>query len=262
MQDNNTFWQEQAKKFKDDIKSVNFDHIQEQMEMETIAPLLSHSKMICDLGCGIGQTIFSLIEKGVDAQFHGLDFTKEMIDVAKERKAQLQLDNVSFYHQSATDTGIVDLFDFKFDTLISKRLLINLKGDLKLQAIQNIHDLLAPDGLYIMVENFIEPLDKTNQAREILGLDPIQVHHFNEYLKNDFLDQISDLFELECQIDPLSSYYFISRVLNAYDSKMKNESPHYDAAINLASLSLFSHHINPISGYAPERFILLRKKGL
>ncbi len=262
MQDNSTFWQEQAKKFKDDVKSVNFDHIQEQMEIETIAPLLSQSKVICDLGCGIGQTIFSLIKKGVDAQFCGLDFTKEMINVAKEKEAQLQLNNVAFYHKSATDTDIADLFDFKFDTLISKRLLINLKGDLKLQAIKNIHNLLVPNGLYIMVENFMEPLDKTNQAREVLGLDPIQVHHFNEYLRDDFFNKISDLFEVERQIDPLSSYYFISRVLNAYESQIKNESPQYDAAINLASLSLFSNHINPISGYAPERFILLRKKGL
>ena len=262
MQDNSTFWQEQAKKFKDDVQSVNFDHIQEQMEMETIAPLLSQSKMICDLGCGIGQTVFSLIEKGVNAQFRGLDFTKEMIDVAKEKKTALNLDNTDFYHKSATDEDITTLFDFKFDTLISKRLLINLKGDLKLQAIKNIHDLLAPNGLYIMVENFIEPLNKTNKAREALGLDPIQVHHFNEYLTEEFFEEISNFFEIERQIDPLSSYYFVSRVLNAYDAQKKGESPQYDADINLASLALFSNHINPISGYAPERFILLRKKTL
>lgn len=260
MQDNQKFWQEQAKKYQDDIKSVNFDPIQEQMEVETLASLLQESRKICDLGCGIGQTVFALKQKGIGAEFYGMDFTKEMIEVAKQTQAAQQVADVVFFHKSATDHDLCDMFDFKFDTVISKRLLINVKGEDKYKAVENIYNLLEENGRYVMVECFSEPLAKTNVARSALGLEPISMHHFNEYLDEDFIGSIGDKFIVEQEIDTQSSYYFISRVLNAYEAQKRGVAPDYGADINMAALKLFHNGINPVSGYAPEKLLVLRKK--
>jgi hypothetical protein len=146
-----------------------------------------------------------------------------------------------------------------YDIVLGKRLLINIKGFAKLQALKNIYAMLKPNGAYIMIECFVEPLERINNIRSRLGLERINVRSFNEYLHASFIGDIGRYFDVEKLIDRGSLYYFISRVFNAYLSGGK---PEYQAPINKLAAQLTLEGVQPMQGYAPEVTYLLKKKTL
>ncbi len=255
-QDNLSFWEEQAVKFKGDVGAVNFDNQEEVLEFHFLKDLLGSDKKICDLGCGNGRTIFSMIDQGVNAMFHGVDMTKGMIDAANSKVEELNIRDAFFYNMSATSGNLPSVLGGEFDFVLTKRLLINIKGSEKYKVIDNIYDLLEDDGRYIMIESFIEPLNKINKIREKLNLAKINVHLFNEYLNDGFLDKIKGKFEIEKIIDFESLYYFISRVFNA---ALSDSKPSYDAKINKLAVELTKNFDINISGYSPQIMYILKK---
>jgi len=258
VQENKKFWIEQAKRYKNNTNAVNFDYNAEELELINIKKLLQDNKVICDMGCGNGKTIFHMLKNGIKSKFYGIDFTREMIENALRQKDILQYKDASFYNISATDSSLKDKFDFQFDTVYSKRLLINLKGKDKYKAIKNIHQILKDDGTYIMVENFIEPLDNINSVRKSLDLERIKVHHFNEYLNKDFLNEISKYFIIQKKIDFNSFYYFISRTFNALLSQ--TEVPSYDTDINRLAIEISKKNNFSFKGYSPQVIYVLKKR--
>ena len=103
-----------------------------------------------------------------------------MIDVANEQKEEAGLSNIHFNVVDACSERFVDAFSSRFDKVITKRLLINLKGDRKLKVVDNIYTILKDRGVYVMVECFIEPLKKINMIRSSLKLNEINIRGFNE----------------------------------------------------------------------------------
>jgi len=255
-QDNLRFWEEQASKYKTDVAAVNFDTQEENLEFHFLKNLLKNNKKICDFGCGNGRTIFNMIENGIQSEFHGVDITKGMINIANKKVKELNLKNTFFYNASATSKDIESLFDFKFDIVMSKRLLINIKGNNKYKAVNNIYNILDDNGLYIMIESFLEPLNKINHIREKLDLTKINVHHFNEYLDEKFLDSIKDKFIIEKIIDFESLYYFISRTFNAI---LSNGEPEYNSKINQIAVEITKNSNINFSGYSPQVMYILKK---
>lgn len=256
-QDNLNFWQEQAKKYQDNIGAVNFDKNGEELELFYLKKLLQNRETICDLGCGNGNTIFHMIKSGIKSEFHGIDITKGMIDIAIEQANSKNLKNVFFYNYSATSREISEKFSNKFETVISKRLLINIKGEQKKEAIKNIYNILKNNGTYIMIENFIEPLNKINEIRFTLQLDEIKVHPFNEYLDLEFIETLKQYFTIEKVIDFQSLYYFTSRIFNA---AISDGTPQYDSKLNQIAVEI-SKNFNDINfnGYSPEIIYILKK---
>jgi ubiquinone/menaquinone biosynthesis C-methylase UbiE len=250
------FWKNQAKKFKSDAKAVNFD-IDEELEIIFLEDYIIGKGVICDIGCGNGRTTIELAKKNKDSTFYGVDFIKEMIDAANNLKQKQNIKNVFFYQADASSKDLSRLFDFKFDKIITKRLLINLKGKSKYKAIKNIHSILKENGTYIMVECFLEPLREINKIRKNLNLDKIEIKFFNEYLTFNLFEEIKDYFDVQKKIDFLSLYYFISRIFNAYLSKGE---PDYLSPINKLAVELTKKGTNPIQGFAPEIIFILKKR--
>lgn len=251
------FWESQAEKFKEDVRAVSFDPLAEDLELFFVEKLIRNNELFCDVGCGNGRTVISLASKKNDTIFYGVDFSKGMIEIANAKKRELNMQNVHFHHIDAISKDLPTLFETKFDKILTKRLLINLKGDDKFKALDNIYSMLKDNGTYIMIECFTEPLQKINKIRERLNLEEIKVKFFNEYLSLDIFEKISDRFSIERKIDFESLYYFTSRIFNAYLSEGK---PDYHAPINKLSVELIKMGINPIEGYSPEIIFLLRKK--
>lgn len=254
------FWESQAEKFKSDVKAVNFDPLEEELELFFLEQLIENNEIVCDLGCGNGRTIINLALKKKNTIFYGIDFAKNMIDVAKYEKEKLKLKNVHFLNLDATQANLPELINLRFDKIITKRLLINLKGDDKLKALDNIYHLLKEGGIYIMVECFIEPLQRINYIRKQLNLEEIKVKFFNEYLSFDILKKMDEKFDLLDKIDFESLYYFISRVFNAYLAHLSGNEPDYNAPINRLAVELTKKGITPIKDYAPEMIFLFKKK--
>lgn len=251
------FWKNQAKEHKFDIKAVNFDPLEEELEHYFLEQLIEDGKIICDIGCGNGRALLNLAAKKKESMFYGLDFVEEMISIAQGQKKSLNIPNVNFYVADAASTEIKTMFDFKFDVVMSKRLLINLKGKNKFDGVLNILSLLKEKGTYIMIECFLEPLERINSIRKALNIEEIKVKPFNEYLTFDFLDRLKDLFVIRKKLDFESLYYFTSRVYNAYLSGGK---PDYFAPINKLATELVRMGINTVEGYSPEIIFILEKK--
>lgn len=252
------FWKKQAEQYKNDVKAVNFDPLAEELELCFLERIIKNSGNICDMGCGNGRLLLELGIKKDKATFYGIDFVKEMIEVAEEQKKNQNISNVNFFVADAASNSVKEMFGCKFDVVITKRLLINLKNGKKFEAIKNIYDLLKPKGMYIMVECFREPLAKINKIRRSLNIENIEIKSFNEYLEFNFLEKIGDLFVRKRAFDFNSLYYFTSRIYNAYLSQ--GQQPDYHAAINRLAVYLTREGFLDLKGYSPEMIFVFQKK--
>jgi ubiquinone/menaquinone biosynthesis C-methylase UbiE len=251
------FWESKAEEHGFDVDAVNNDPLEEKLELFYLHQIIPNEDVrFLDFGCGNGRTTLELAEKHPDITFYAVDLSEEMIETAKEMKTKLELDNVHFYRADARDTTVQTLLDSKFDWVMSKRLLINTHGDEKYDVIDNIHSLLKSDGTYLMIECFLEPLQRVNEIRHALGLHRIEVHDFNEYLHQQFLNDIAGEFTVERRIDFESFYYYVSRVFNAY---LADGNPSYHADVNQLSVELTKLGYDETAGYGPEIIYRMRK---
>lgn len=250
------FWENQAERHGFDVEAVNYDPHGEDLEMFVLQDLVEDGQRICDLGCGNGRTVLQLAEQNQKAEFVGVDSSASMIEVAETIRESEGFENVTFHHHDARDGDITKLLNNKFDIVLTKRLLINIHGEEKLHAIDNIDAILKDDGVYLMIECFLEPLENTNDVREEIGLSRIEVKSFNEYLTHDFFEKIDDRFEIRESVEFQSFYYFISRVFNAY---LADGEPNYHTPINELAVGLSKRGIVDLDGYGPEVLHVLEK---
>lgn len=255
--DAKAFWEDQARNFGEDITAVNFDRLSDDVEIPVFDELVADGLDVADIGCGNGRNIIELAAKRPSGRFAGYDFAENMVKVAEVRRQRMNLGNLRFATHDATADDVPPGTRGSFDIVIGKRLLINIKGPAKLQALRNIHTMLREGGTYIMCECFVEPLDRVNKIREALDLERITVKPFNEYLTQGFLPDLERLFTIERVVDFASLYYFASRVFNAYLSGGK---PEYNAPINQLAARLVRMGVRPMQGFSPEYIHVLRKR--
>ncbi|MBT4933428.1 MAG: class I SAM-dependent methyltransferase [Rhodospirillaceae bacterium] len=251
------FWEKQGREHGASKLAVNFDPIGEELPFKMLEEEVADGLAVCDLGCGNGRTLLRLAEARSNGYFVGFDFAESMIETAEQRRLEMGLNNVSFHvFDASKDTMVADYIGAQ-DIVLTKRLLVNVRGAAKKNAVQLVHSLLKYGGKYIMMECFSGPLARINEIREKLDLEAIQVNSFNEYLEDDFLEFLSPLFEIEKKIDYESLYYFISRIFNAV---LSDGEPAYDAPINKLAENLMKMGVNPIEGYSPEVGYILKKR--
>jgi ubiquinone/menaquinone biosynthesis C-methylase UbiE len=244
------FWKTQAIQFGSDSKAVNFDLLEEQLEFKELEKLVEGFESIGDLGCGNGRATLFLAEKFPNIKFVGLDFIPEMIEIANIEKDKKGLKNVEFYVADFSQENLNQQFNYSFDFVFTKRLLINLIGSAKYNGLENVISMLKTGGKYAMIECFIEPLNRINEIRINLNLTKIEVNFFNEYLTDSFLELSKEKLSFIETIDFESFYYFNSRILNAALTEGK---PDYLAPINKLSVELLNNSLAPqFKGYCPE----------
>src|SRR4051812_19645498 len=75
---------------------------------------------LLDAGCGGGYYLWSLLDRGVDVEYHGLDFTPEMVELAREEVApRAGLDPERFR------LGAIEALDERYDTVLCFNVLTN-----------------------------------------------------------------------------------------------------------------------------------------
>jgi len=115
--------------------------------------------VILDLGCGNGELARELTRRGHQGPYLGLDFSMELLDVA--RAGCPELPNISFAltdlshpnwdseitsHQPSS----VNSQPSEFDIIISFAVFHHLPGrELHLKTFKKVHNLLAPNGCFI-----------------------------------------------------------------------------------------------------------------
>lgn len=204
------YWNSQAKKYKEDMTATLFDTRLMELEIETIMKLLSKNDKVIDVGCGNGYTTLMYADKVNDIL--GVDYCKEMVDVASAAAKKKGQVNAHFEHVSILDNPT---HPAAFDKAISTRVIINIvEWKDQMKAIQNIAKYLKPKGRFIFCESTKQGLERLNDIRKMFGLEcsPITWHNepFDEDKLYPFLEKHFKIVEKKT----FGMYYFISRVIH------------------------------------------------
>ena len=246
------FWNNQASK--GDLAGTQ-DIIAKKLEMKAIAKYVQDGQHIMDMGCGNGITALYLA-KYFDVDILAVDFSPKMIEAANGLKNEQSL-------KGYVDFQVLDVRDFSekipstFDLIYTERTLVNLEtwADQK-KAIENITGHLGTNGQYVMRENSADGLIEINKWRAKLGLHEIKSPWHNRYMRDEEIAQITiPGVKLEKMVFYSSTYYFLSRIVNAWIAKMGERDPNYHSIINKAALVL------PAIGRFGQGRIWLWKKG-
>jgi ubiquinone/menaquinone biosynthesis C-methylase UbiE len=213
------------------------DVIAKQLEVDAISTYVRDGMRILEVGCGNGITAIELARRH-EVEILGIDFAKEMIAAAMAMIAGQELKGSARFHVS--DVQALPCINEEFDLIYSERVLINLRDwPTQKQAILNITRLLVPGGLYVMCENSQDGLDQLNFHRERAGLSSIIPPWHNRYFRDSEINEITfPGIKLEGINDYSSTYYLLSRVVNAYLAAQDGKDPEYDAPINRLALRL------------------------
>jgi ubiquinone/menaquinone biosynthesis C-methylase UbiE len=250
------FWNEQATKFKDSSLATSPDTVAFELELEQLKKRIPSCRKVLDIGCGNGIKGIELI-KQLDIDYTGIDYADEMVKCANlylEKSRDLLKGKAQFIKGDILK--LKDAISSTYDFVVTSRCLINLTSiEEQVKAITNIYNVLKPEGKYLMIENSVQSLKNLNEVREIFGLDKINIRWHNLYIDEPKLfSKIESQFELVEMVPFASTYYLISRTLNAL---LTPEGHEIDYMSNLNKLSAKL----PILGdYAPVKLFILVKK--
>ncbi len=182
-----------------------------ELEMQAIFSYIREGYRILDVGCGNGYVAQAIVEK-FSVELHAIDFSPDMIALAKQRRIDKAKGHVNFAEQDILALNTVEYYDL----VVSERCLQNLVSwDAQKVALANIARALKPGGQFVMLESFHTGLNRLNEARKELELSEITPPWHNLFLDED--QTKAYLESLDCSyVDQncfLSGYYFGSRVL-------------------------------------------------
>jgi ubiquinone/menaquinone biosynthesis C-methylase UbiE len=213
------------------------DVIAKHLEIMAIASYVRDGMRVLEIGCGNGITAIELARQ-YKVDITAFDYAEEMITAAESlEEGQNLKGSVSF---STGDVTRLPRFQGAFDLVYTERVLINLP-DWKAQhdAITTIVGLLAPGGAYVMCENSQDGLEKINLLREAVQLPRIDPPWHNRYFRDAELAQIELQGAVLESINYYSStYYLLSRVVNAALAVKAQVEPDYESDVNQLALKL------------------------
>ena len=251
------FWDERASL---EEQAGTQDLIAKELEIEAIAKYVKNGMRVLDAGCGNGMTALELVSR-YDIEITAIDSSENMIDAAILRgttKADLR-GQVNFYVADVAnlpdDLGM-------FDLIYPERTLINLLDRKRREnAMVGLCSLLAPRGLYVMCENSHDGLAEINRLRDRLDLPEIVPPWHNHYLDQADIDgferAVKDVavYLWGEDNDYSSTYYFLSRIVNAAMAAEEGREPEYDSFVNRLALKLPAL----VNGFGQGRIWLWRR---
>jgi ubiquinone/menaquinone biosynthesis C-methylase UbiE len=213
------------------------DLIAKELELKTIAEFVRPGMKVLDAGCGNGVAAIELARR-FRVDITAIDYSADMVEAATQTAAAVPLvGNVEFREGDVTN---LQNLPRDFDLIYTERVIINLPDwEAQRRAITALTGLLRVGGVYAMVENSQDGLDKINALRQQVGLQPVVMPWHNRYLKDSELNALSvPGVALEKVIFHSSTYYFLSRVVNAWLAALEGKEPDYDSPVNELALQL------------------------
>ena len=231
----------EIKKYWDERASFGFnagtnDSILKKIEISKLKEYVKTGMKILDLGCGNGVTAID-IASNYDVSISAYDYAPKMVEQAMINKKNAKLKGTINFELG--DIKDVDKIKETYDLIYTERVLINLSNWIEqMNSIKAIIKLLKSKGIYLMCENSQDALDRLNEFRLKANLEKIIPPWHNRYFLEKEIKKISINDAKLIKVEPFTStYYFVSRIINAWESKSSNKNPEYDAPINnLASL--------------------------
>ena len=252
---------EQAAQHRLEPSSTMADLTTRELELKTIVSCVEHAVRrhgetlrLLDVGCGNGYLLAELRARFPGLRLSGRDYSPDMVELAAGRAL----------HECEIRQGDVrrlDVADGSVDVVVSERCIINILDEAEqLKAIEELHRVLAPGGIAVVIEAFTDGLDNLNRARTEIGLPPNVVPHHNRWFDKDrLLPTVKGLFDIVAGDDSgaipprnfLSTHYFISRVL--YPAVTQAEILYNTEFVR------FFRFLAPQGDFSPIQLYLLRK---
>lgn len=249
------FWDDQARKNKGSSLATSPDTIAYEMELAQLKQRIPAGSMVLDVGCGNGIKGIELA-KELEIEYYGMDYSEEMIGQANCLSSSNTGSLKGKVHFYLGDILNKDSIKYgRFDMVISDRCLINLKTiENQILAIQNIHSVLKQKGTYLMFENSQQSLKNLNEVRNTFSLPDIEVRWHNIYIdEHRLFPAITEYFSLSQTVSFASTYYLISRTLNALLTP-QGEQINYMSEINRLSARLPA-----LGDFSPLKLYVLEK---
>lgn len=236
------------------VQSTTQDVFLREIELNTLIERIRKysPESIADVGCGDGRTTIGLARAFGEAHFTGFDYSSAMIENAQKVLHSQNISNVSFERHDVSDSFVAS-YDFIYTT----RCLINLPSwELQKNALRNIYNALNSNGVYLMIENFVEGQSNFNQIRRKYELPEIPIRDHNFFFsRQHLLDYANDLFTIDEEVNISSTYYLVSRVIYSRMCADSGMEPDYFDVHHRYAASL------PFCGeFGPVRLISFRKK--
>ncbi len=162
------FWENQAIKHKESPEASWGDNFAIDLEVDNIGSYISDSASVLDVGCANGFALLRHAAKNKLAESKGIDYSSNMIEMAKSALLKNEQHNIEF---SVGDVRDIQFGDDQFDVVYTTRVLINLPNwEEQTQGINECIRVTKPGGKIILSEAFWEPLVKLNSLRTLFGL--------------------------------------------------------------------------------------------
>lgn len=248
------YWEERAAA-DSSAQSTTQDFYMREIEFKVVSKLIELHKpaSVMDAGCGDARTTARLAARFEALTFTGGDYSESMVKNARRNIDLAAIRNLNVVLCDVSQPLPVP----QQDMIYSTRCLINLPTwELQQQAIRNIGNALAPGGVYVMVENFVEGHDNLNRVRRDFGLPAIAVRPHNLFFGLEELREfVSDSFTLLEEVNISSTYYLVSRTIYSKICQEKGTVPDYFDEHHKYAAEL------PFCGeFGPVRMVCMKKK--
>lgn len=258
-----SYWEKQAKVYKESDLATAPDHFYREHEIASILTHLKDGARVLDVGCGNGYSTLRFARSFPHAHFVGVDYSETMINHAtralKKEKVSIRK-RVSFFTGDVLAlSDVLQIQKMKFDYIVSERCIINLKNwEEQKQSLIEMRKFLKKNGRIILVENTQEGLARLNTLRKQFSLHAIGIRWHNFYVpEKKFLTFVKRHFILESTENIGNLYYIVSRVVYAKLAQLEGKEPRYDHPINEIASKL-----PPLADYkfSPNYIFVLRKR--
>ena len=172
---------------------------------------LTPGARVLDIGCGDGENTSEVARNFPAVSFHGIDFSSEMINLAKPKS---EFERITF--AVGDIRSLKDQFsDNSFHVIITNRCLINLLDkEEQLKALEDLSSCLVQGGYFLGTENFNGGQAALNSLRCSFDLGEIPVRWHNLYFDEaEFLERTRKRFKQVELINFSSTYYLVTRAV-------------------------------------------------
>lgn len=217
-----------------DYKTTACDYQLRELEIDLGSSYMSDGQKVLDVGCGLGYAAVQYASRR-NVTAHGIDYSEKMIEGAqrllRESNPNL-LGTVKLQHASVLELPFETGF---FDIVTSSRCLMALLDwELQKLALAEIHRVLKPGGLLVLMEGTFDGLDRLNNMRTRFGLETIAADGKDrlftlKFRESELLDFAKTLYSLQ-HTQRFGMYYFLTRIVQPL--LVAPERPSFDHKLN------------------------------
>lgn len=163
-----------------DLLDVIYFHNHENSPRTTVVACIGEQDAVLDVCCGTGANAARIAQTYPSSTVFGVDISKQMLSVAREKRVRQGIKNLKLYRMDATKTAFKDQC---FDKVSISLVLHEMSEELAGSVISEVRRILKDDGELIITEWELSRL--WWQRLLFLPIHLIEPKTYRELLKKD-----------------------------------------------------------------------------